>query len=139
MSSSLSNLVGNLSEGFQNKCTDCKSCFEYISVQDDQLIFKCLKCNENYNKYFNKDLINIFARTYEFCNGDFNKFILLLRKHFCLYEYMNTRERFDETSLPNKEDFYSSLNMEGITAVDYRNTEKVFNVMSRNNGTRHIE
>ena len=37
---------------------------------------------------------------------------------------MNNWERFDETLLPNKEDFYSSLNMEGITDVDYRHAKK---------------
>ena len=28
-------------------------------------------------------------------------------------------EKFSETSLPEKEDFYSHLNMEGITDADY--------------------
>ena len=32
---------------------------------------------------------------------------------------MNTWERFDETSLPDEEAFYSSLKMEDITDVDY--------------------
>ena len=32
---------------------------------------------------------------------------------------MDSWERFDETSLPGKEAFYSSLNMEDITDVDY--------------------
>ena len=30
---------------------------------------------------------------------------------------MDSCKRFDETLLPNKEDFYSSLNMEGITSM----------------------
>ena len=39
MSSSLSSLVDNLSERLYNdKCTDCKSCLDYMSVKDDQLI-----------------------------------------------------------------------------------------------------
>ena len=29
-------------------------------------------------------------------------------------------KKFDETSLPNKESFYSSLNMENIDDIDYR-------------------
>ena len=37
---------------------------------------------------------------------------------------MNNWERFAETSLPNKDDFYSSLNMESITDVDYRHAKK---------------
>ena len=80
MSSSLSNLVGNLSErDHSDKCTYCKSCLDYMSGKDDQLIFKCPKCNKNHNNYFNNGLINRFASTYEFCNEDINKFILVLR------------------------------------------------------------
>ena len=33
---------------------------------------------------------------------------------------------FDETSLPDKEAIYSSLNIEDITDVDYRHASKVF-------------
>ena len=36
---------------------------------------------------------------------------------------MDNLEIFDEALLPNKEDFYSSLNMEGITDVDYRHAK----------------
>ena len=39
---------------------------------------------------------------------------------------MDIWERFDETSLPNKEKFYSSLNMEDIRDIDYRHAKKVF-------------
>ena len=33
--------------------------------------------------------------------------------------------RFNETSLPEKEDFYSHLNMEYITDADYPHTKRV--------------
>ena len=39
---------------------------------------------------------------------------------------MDRWDRFDKTLLHNKEDFYSSLNMEGITDADYRHAKKVF-------------
>ena len=39
---------------------------------------------------------------------------------------MESWERFDETSSPNKEAFYSSLNMENIDDIDYRHGNKVF-------------
>ena len=39
---------------------------------------------------------------------------------------MDSWERFDETSLSDKEDFYSNLNMEDITYVDYRHAKRVF-------------
>ena len=67
-----------------------------------------------------------------------NKFILLLRKGFYPYEYMDSWERFDETSLPDKEAFYSSLNIEDITDVDYRHAKKVFkNFNNKNLGDYH--
>ena len=34
-------------------------------------------------------------------------------------------EKFNETSLPEKEDFYSHLNMEDITDADYVHAKKV--------------
>ena len=40
---------------------------------------------------------------------------------------MDSWERFDETSLPDKEAFYISLNMEDITDVDHRHAKRVFN------------
>ena len=58
-----------------------------------------------FEKDFNNELINRFASTYEFCNGYINKFILLLRKGVHPYEYMDSWEKFDEPSLPNKKRF----------------------------------
>ena len=51
---------------------------------------------------------------------------MLLRKGVYPYKYMDNWERFDETSLPNKESFYSSLNMENIDDIDYRHGNNVF-------------
>ena len=48
------------------------------------------------------------------CNGDINKFVLLLRKSAFSYEYMDSWERFNETSLPDKKAFYSKLKLENI-------------------------
>ena len=52
----------------------------YESIKDNQLIFWCFEYQKNYQKEFNKELIKRFADTYEFCNVDINKFVLLLRK-----------------------------------------------------------
>ena len=127
MSTSLSKLVDNLSEGLDNnRCIDCKSCLDYMKTKDEKLIFRCFSCKKNYEKDFNKELIERFANIYEFCNGDLNKFILLLRKGVYPYEYMYNWERFDETSLPDKESFYNSLNMENIDDIDYRHGNNEF-------------
>ena len=42
------------------------------------------------------------------------------------YEYMDSWEIFNETSLPSKEDFCSNLNMANIDDIDYRHGNKVF-------------
>ena len=47
-----------------------------------------------------------------------------MQKGIYPYEYMDDWEKFNETSLPEKQDFYSHLNMEDITDVDYLNTKK---------------
>ena len=134
MSTSLSNLVNNLSEGVHNdKCTNCKSCLDYMTTKDEQLIFRCFRCKKNYEKDFNKELIQRFVHTYKFCNGDLNIFILLLRKDVYPYEYMDSWERFNETSLPDKEALYSNLNVEDITDVDHRHGKRVFkNLINKN-------
>ena len=143
MSSSLSKLVDNLSEGIHNnKCADCKSNLDYIKTKNEKLILECYNCKQHYKKKFNKELIERFASTYEFCNNDtaepssserINKFLLLLRKGVYPYEHMDNWERFNETSLPSKESFYSNLNMEDIDDIDYRHGNNVFNKFKLNN------
>ena len=80
-----------------------------------------------------KELVERFANIYEFCNEDINKSILLLRKSVYPYGYMDSWERFDETSLSDKEAFYSSPNMEDITDADHRHTKRVFRYLNNKN------
>ena len=144
MSSSLSKLVDNLSEGIHNnKCVDCKSNLDYVRIttakpsslerKNKKLLLKCFNCDSYYKKKFNKDLIKKFKSTYSLCNSDLNKFILLLRKGVYPYEYIDSWEKFNETSLPTKEDFYSHLNMENVDDIDYRHGNNVFNKFKLNN------
>ena len=127
MSSSLSKLVDNLSEGIHNnKCLDCNSCLDYTKIKNEKLLLKCFNCNSYYKEKFNQDLIKKFKNTYSFCNNDLNKFISLLRKGVYPCEYMDSWERFNEKSLPSKEDFYSNLNTENIDDIDYRHGNNVF-------------
>ena len=57
----------------------------------------------------------------------------MLRKGVYPYEYADTWERFSEISLPNKKDFYSNLNMEDISDIDYRHANNVFKVFKLEN------
>ena len=49
---------------------------------------------------------------------------MLLRKGVYPYEYMDSWERFNETSLPDKKAFYSKLNLGEITDKDYAHAQK---------------
>ena len=133
MLASLSDLVNNLSNGLHNKkCVDCKFGVDFMKAEDYILIFRFFKC-KNYKIDFDKKLINKFSSVYNFYKSDINKFILLLRKAVYPYEYMNSWNRFNKTSLLDKKVFYSSLNMENITNIDYRHAVRVFKEFKMNN------
>ena len=61
-----------------------------------------------------------------------------LRKFVYPYEYMDRWEIFNETSIPDKEAFYSKLNKEGISNVDYAHAQKVWKAFEiKNLGEYH--
>ena len=47
------------------------------------------------------------------------------------YEYMDGWEKFEETSLPAKDAFYSRLNMKDISDQDYEHAQQVWNTMEK--------
>ena len=115
-SRSLSNLVNNLSVVYDKECKKCMerkknrlNC-ELIGFKSGRLNYKCKECRASYTKLAN-ELIKNFSTLYKFCNGDPNKFFLLLRKGIYPYEYIDSWERFDEKTIPPKEAFYSKLNL----------------------------
>ena len=131
MQSKLSDLVDNLSE-INNK--DCKKCMErknikseceFIGIKNNRLNYRCKECSGKFAKPVN-ELIEKFL----------SKFVLLLRKG--LYEYMDSWEKFNEKSLPNKESFYSELNKKDITDEDYTHAQKVWKLFEiKNLGEYH--
>ena len=142
MQRKLSNLVDNLSK-INNK--DCKTCMErkniksecdFIGFKNNRLNYRCKECKGTSTKSIN-GLIEKFLSVYQFCDGDLNKFVLLLRKGVYPYEYMDSWERFNETSLPPKKDFYSELTLENITDKDYNHAQKVFEEYCTDMGDYH--
>ena len=143
MPSKSSELVDNLSE-INNK--DCKTCIErknikseckFIGLKNNRLNYRCKECNGTSTESIN-ELTETFPNTYQFCNGDLNKFVFLLKKGVYPYECMDSWEKFGETSLPPKEDFYSELNLEGISDKDYTHAQNVWDVFEiRNRGDYH--
>ena len=142
MASSLSNLVNNITEGIHEiKCKykhndkklkncgfkykDCDCFLEYPNFKGDLIEHKSLCCKKNYQKEFDEKLKKRLFNTFKFSNYDINKFILLLQKGVYPYEYMDDWEQFNETSLPEKQFFYSRLNKEDITDADYTRRRRV--------------
>ncbi|MCE2507588.1 MAG: hypothetical protein J4F36_14200, partial [Nitrosopumilaceae archaeon] len=136
MQSSLSSLVDNLAGTNPNEdvfCKGCKNMMEMIEIDDSYTArFKCQKCYCSYaSRQLNENLLKIlFSSVYEYCGGDDLKFRLLLRKGAYPYEYMDSMERFKETSLPCKKAFYSELNLKEISDLDYKHAEKVWKAFS---------
>ena len=50
-----------------------------IGLKNNRLHYKCKECNNESYKSIN-ELTKKFPNVYQFCNGDLNKFVLLLRK-----------------------------------------------------------
>ena len=107
MSTSLSKLIDNISEIYKNECKGCeerrkiKSVCNFIGLKNNKLNYECKECKKRWLKPIN-ELIKTFPDIHQFCDGDTNKFVSLLRKGVCPYEYIDSWERFDETSLPDK-------------------------------------
>ena len=78
---------------------------EYESVEDNFIKYKCLTCNKDNSNKVDEEFEKRFKNTFKFSNDDINKFILLWRKGVYSYEYIDALEKFNETSLPKKEEF----------------------------------
>ena len=85
MSASLSNIVDNLSGVYDKECKKCmeQKLFrlnsEFVGFKNGRLNHKCKECKKSFTKLTNESIKN-FPALYKFCNGDLNKFFLLLRK-----------------------------------------------------------
>ena len=137
---SLSSIANSISEINKKECKACmerkniKSECDFMGIKDNQLSYKCKKCNKKWLKPVNK-LIKKFPNIYRFCNENVNRFILLLRKG--VYQLDNW-EKFNETLIPDKEAFYSELNKEDVTDEGYAHAQKVWKVFEiKNLGEYH--
>ena len=79
---------------------------------------------KNYQKTFDENLKKRFVNIYKSSNSDINKFSLLLQKGVYPYKYMDDWKKFNETLLPEKDDFHSHLNLEDIADAGYAHTKR---------------
>ena len=86
----------------------------HINFTDDLIEYKCVCCNNIYQQKFDEKLKEPFLNTYNFLT-------MITSLFYC--SEMDDWEKFKET--PEKEGFYSHLNMENITDVDYVHAKRV--------------
>ena len=67
---------------------------ELVGFKNSRLNYKCKECKTSCTKATKESTKN-FPTLYKYCNGDLNKFFLLLKKVIYHYEYMDSWERFD--------------------------------------------
>ena len=84
MATSLSKLVDDLTDNIHNdKCIKCKSNLCFVRVMNETLLFKCIDCDKEYEKEFNKELI-------ESLQIPINFVIMILINLLCYYEKVFT-------------------------------------------------
>ena len=87
-----------------------------------------MSCNKDYSNKLDEELKQRFKNIFKFSNNDMSTFALLHRKGVYPYEYMADWEKFNEKTLPEKEELYSNLNMEDITDADSMHAIRVCKV-----------
>ena len=112
--------IYNISEIYSKECKGCESVCDFIRIKNNKLHYKCNECKKIQLKPIN-ELIKKFPNIYQFCNGDINKFVLLIlmntwiaRKYSLKHHYLI------------KKAFYNELYLEDITDEDYTYAQKVF-------------
>ena len=84
-----------------------------------------VRCKTKKTKELDEEVLKKnFNHTSRFSTCD-EKFRLMIRKGVYRYVHMGDREKFEETSLPPKDAFYSRLNMKGISDQDYEHAQQV--------------
>ena len=125
MASSLSNLIDNITEGIHKIKYKNWGCFlEYESIKENLTKHKCLSFSKDYSNKLDEELKKKFKKTFKFSIMiSINLFVVKKR---CLSLWIHGDwENFNETILPEKEEFYSNLNIEDITDVDYMQGQSV--------------
>ena len=132
MASSLDKLASNLCSTSGIQCDKCKGNMELINISGDYVAsFGWERCRTKKTKGLDGEILKKnFNHTSRFWGCD-EKFSLMIRKGVYPYEYMDGWEKFEETSLPPKDTFYSRLSMKGISDQEYEHGQQVWNTMKK--------
>ena len=89
-------------------------------------------------QFMNSSLDNLIKNlpdeAFKYTKQEFEKeqFNLMKRKGIYPYDHMDSFDRFNETQLPEKQDFYSILNNEHISDEQYKHAQNVWNTFNLN-------
>ena len=116
MASSLDKLASNLCGTSGIQCDKCKGNMELINISGDCIaLLGCKRCGTKKTKYLDEGVLKTnFNHTSRFWGCD-EKFPLIIQKGVYPHKYMDGWKKFEETSLPPKDPFYSRLSMKGIS------------------------
>ena len=105
---------------------------ELINISGDYIAsFGCKRCQTKNAKGLDEGVLKKnLNHTSRLLSCD-EKFCLIIRKGVYPYEYMDGWKKFEETSLPPKDAFYSRLNMKGISDHNYEHAQQVWNTMEK--------
>ena len=125
----LCTLVYNLSELYQCKCeekSDKNIKLKIKEVHGKKYIFTiCKSCKFKKGQTLGK-LKHKFPSTFKLSDNNVDKFLLLFKKGVYPYEYMESTDKFNDTSLPSQEKFYSKLHFKNISDEEYKHAKKVW-------------
>ena len=94
----------------------------------------------NWVKSFSVGRISVLSCDLKYTSEEFtgDKLSLMSQKGVYPYDYMDCFEKFNQTELPTKEQFYSVLNSQHITNVEYDHARKVWETFNlKNMGEYH--
>ncbi|XP_018399813.1 PREDICTED: uncharacterized protein LOC108777427, partial [Cyphomyrmex costatus] len=104
---------------------DKKNCIQLRFIDSYKFLASSL---EKLASFLSKDKLRVVQR--EFCNLSAENFDLLTRKGIFPYEYIDSVEKLDDTCLPPRESFYSSLTDSTVSESDYAHALNVWQQFS---------
>ena len=132
MASSLDKLASNLCGTSGIQFDKWKDIMELINISGNYIAsLGCERCRIKKTKNLDE---GVFKKNFNHIGrfwGCDEKFCLMIRKGVYRYEHMDGWEKFEETSLPPKDAFYSRLNMKGISDHNYEHEQQVWNTMEK--------
>ena len=97
---------------------------EYESVKQTSIKYNCISFNKNYSNKTDEELKKRSKNIFKFSSNSVDKFTA--KKRCLSLKDMNKLEKFNETSIPEIEEFFRNLKMFDITCVDYMHTKWVY-------------